>query len=355
MPGRVRNHDGPMKNSDTISREARKIHEQAIVVDLHADTLFLVFTFGYKIERRHRNRFPHSPFCCHVDVPRMRSGGVNVIGFSLPVLSFSPTRRRGGVSRSLETIVKWAKAREEEIRLLHHPDDILAAREKGIPSFFLSCEGAHGIPDDLDELKRYRALGLWSITLAHLTPCRAAPPSLLPQWANRPLPKAGIRLIEKMESAGIIVDLAHCGERSFLEAVDRCTRPPIVSHTGVRGTRAMWRNISDYAAKKIADKNGVIGVIFYPGFLTRSMFDTVDCVVATISYLRKIVGDDFIALGSDFDGWIPSLPGGLGDIEKLPLLTDRLLRVGVPADSVKKILGGNALRVLREVCGNGTA
>lgn len=344
-----------MKILETISLEARKIHEQAIVVDLHADTLFLVFTFGYKLERRHRNRFPRSPFCCHVDIPRMRSGGVNVIGFSLPVLSFSPTRSRDGVTRSLQEIMKWAKAREGKIRLLKHPNDILTAREDGLPSFFLSCEGAHGIRDDLEELKRYRALGLWSITLAHLTPCRAAMPSLLPRWANRPLPKAGISLIEKMESAGIIVDLAHCGERSLIDAVDACTRPPIVSHTGIRGTRSMWRNISDYAAKKIAGKNGVIGVIFYPGFLTRSMFDTVDCVVATISYLLKIVGDDFIALGSDFDGWIPSLPGGLGDISKMPLLTDRLLRTGIPADSVKKILGGNALRVMRDVCGDDTA
>lgn len=344
-----------MKVNDSISQEARKVHDQAIVVDLHADTLFLVFTFGYRLERRHRNRFPKSPFCCHVDIPRMRSGGVNVIGFSLPVLSFSPTRRRDGPMKSLEGIAKWAAAREDQIRLLKHPDDILEARERGIPAFFLSCEGAHGIRNDLDELKRYRASGLWSITLAHLTPCGAALPSLLPRWSSRPLPKAGFDLIEKMESAGIIVDLAHCGERSFIDAVDACTRPPIVSHTGVRGTRSMWRNISDYAAKKIAGKNGVIGVIFYPGFLTRSMFATIDCVVETISYLRRIVGDDFIALGSDFDGWIPSLPGGLGDISRMPLLTDRLLRAGIPADSVKKILGGNALRVMRDVCGNGCA
>lgn len=344
-----------MKSRDTISREARKIHEQAIVVDLHADTLFLVFTFGYRLERKHRNRFPRSPFCCHVDIPRMHAGGVNVIGFSLPVLSFSPTRRRGGVGRSLREIGKWAAARESHIHLLRDPDDVLAAREKGIPSFFLSCEGAHGIGTDLEELRHYRALGLWSITLAHLTPCRAAPPSFLSRWRNRPLPREGFDLIRKMEAARMVVDLAHCGERAFIDAVETCTLPPIVSHTGVRGTRSMWRNISDYAAKKIADKNGVIGVIFYPGFLTRSLFDTVDCVVATISYLMRIVGDDFIALGSDFDGWIPSLPGGLGDISRMPLLTDRLLREGIPADSVKKILGGNALRVLREVCGTTTA
>jgi membrane dipeptidase len=344
-----------MKSPDTISLEARKIHEQAIVVDLHADTLFLVFTFGYKLERMHRNRFPRSPFCCHVDIPRMRAGGVNAIGFSLPVLSFSPTRHRDGVIKSMREIVNWAKKLENQIAFLKHPDDILTARERGIPSFFLTCEGAHGVPNDLEELRRFRALGLWSITLAHLTPCTAAFPSLLPRWTNRPLPRDGIDLIEKMEAAGIIVDLAHCGERSFIDAVDRCTRPPIVSHTGVRGTRAMWRNISDYAAKKIADKNGVIGVLFYPGFLTRSMFDTIDCVVDTIEYLLKIVGDDFIALGSDFDGWIPSLPGGLGDIGKMPHLTDRLLRAGIPADAIKKILGGNALRVLREVCGDGSA
>ncbi|MBI4720729.1 MAG: membrane dipeptidase [Chitinivibrionia bacterium] len=336
-----------MEREPSISTEARKVHEQAIVVDLHADTLFLVFRFGYRLEKRHRNPLPHSPFCVHVDIPRMRTGGVNLIGFSLPVLSFGLGRRGGGIRRSLERVGAWSKTLERDIQFVRQPDDIVNARERGVPSFFLTCEGAHGIRADRDEIAGYRAMGLWSITLAHLTPCRAAFPSTMRRWAARPLPKEGFALIECMESAGMIVDLAHLGERSLIDAVEACTKPPIVSHTGFRGLRPMWRNISDYAAKKVADKNGVIGVVFHPGYLTKSLFGSVDCVVAAIQYLRSIAGDDAIALGSDFDGWVPSFPAGLEDIGMMPVLTERLLRTGMPVDTVKKILGGNALRVLR--------
>jgi membrane dipeptidase len=340
-----------MNRTAVISSEARHVHEQAIVIDLHADTLFLVFAFGYRLEKKHRNPFPRSPFCMHVDIPRLHAGGVNAIGFTLPALSFGFGRRRGGVRALLERVNAWAKTLENEIQLVRHPDDILRARERGIPSFFLTCEGAHGISAGGDEIAWYRRMGLWSITLAHLTPCRAAFPSTTRRWAGRPLPKDGYALIENMESAGIIVDLAHLGERGLIDAVEACKRPPIVSHTGLRGLRSIARNISDYAAKRVADKNGIIGVIFYPGYLSKSRFGSIDCVVSAIQYLRSIVGDDFIALGSDFDGWVPSFPAGLEDIGMMPALTERLLRAGVPVDSVKKILGGNALRVLRDVGG----
>ncbi len=112
----------------------------------------------------------------------------------------------------------------------------------------------------------------------------------------------------------------------------------------------MWRNISDYEAKMVAEKGGVLGVIFYPGYLTSTSDRSLEIVMVNIRHLLHLVGDDFIGLGSDFDGWVSSLPRDLRDVSYLPRLTDRMLREGIPIDSIRKILGANALRVIREVC-----
>ncbi len=333
------------------SLEAQKLHRQSIVIDLHADTLLLVFKFGYNLRKKHRNILPLSPFFYHVDIPRMRAGGVSSIGFAAPVLSFNLNRRPGKVQHALRKVSRWAEGMRHWLVMARSGSDIEAAHRSGSISFFLTLEGAQGIETSIGGLRDYRKLGLMSIAPAHLTRCDAAYPSTRKKWKNRPLPKLGFELIEKMEDVGMIVDLAHMAERSFIDAVGACKKPPFVSHTGAYGVKPSWRNLSDYEIKCIAKKNGVIGVIFHPGFLARGPLSSLDCIVAHIKYLLKLVGDDVIALGSDFDGWVPSMPTDLRDISHMPRLTERLLREGIPADSIRKILGGNALRVIKEVCG----
>jgi membrane dipeptidase len=341
-----------MKLLPGISQEARQIHENSVVIDLHADTLFLVFLFRYRMQKRHRNPFPGSPFIGHVDIPRLREGGMTSIGFTVPAIPAKILRPGSTIMNAIERAARWGQTVRPQLRLARTAAEILESREKGIPSFFLTLEGSHGIHCRHGEIAAYRKSGLVSIGLAHLTRADAAYSNRREKWADRPLPKLGYTLIEQMEASGLIVDLAHMASRSFLDAVEFCKRPPIVSHTGFRSVKPMWRNISDYEAKRVADKNGALGVIFYPGYLTNSKDRSLDCVVENIRHLRRAIGDDFIALGSDFDGWVPCMPSDLPDVSCVPRLTDRLLREGIPIDSIRKILGGNALRVIREVCDN---
>jgi membrane dipeptidase len=333
------------------SLEAKKLHRQSIVIDLHTDTLLLVFKFGYNLRKKHKNFLPLSPFFYHVDIPRMRAGGVSSIGFAAPVLSFNLNRRPGKVLRGLRKVIRWAESMRHWLVMARSGSAIEEAHRSGQPSFFLTLEGAQGIETSLEGLREYREVGLLSIAPAHLTRSDTAYPSTRRRWKNKPLPKLGFELIENMEEAGLIVDLAHMAERSFVDAVGACKKPPIVSHTGVVGVKPSWRNLSDYEIKCIADKNGVIGVIFHPGFLARWPVASLDCIVSHIKYLLKLAGDDVVALGSDFDGWVMSMPTDLRDVSHMPRLTERLLREGIPADSIRKILGGNALRVIKEVCG----
>ncbi len=339
-----------MKEFPEISHEAWQIHERSVVIDLHADTLVLVFFFKYRMEKRHRNPFPLSPLVGHVDIPRLTEGGVTSIGLTVPIPPLNIFRRRGWIQKSIDRVKQWSQSIGTRLVMARTAADILRAREEGIPSFFLTLEGAHGIRCYPGEIEQYKRTGLVSIGLAHLTRCDVAYPNSRKRWADRRLPKLGYRVIEEMEAAGLIVDLAHIASRSFLDAVDFCKRPLIVSHTGFQSVHPMWRNISDCEARRVAEKEGVLGVIFYPGYLVGSLRDSLDCVVQNIKHLLKVVGDDFISLGSDFDGWVASMPTDLQDVSHLPRLTDRLLREGIPVSSIRKILGGNALRVIKEVC-----
>jgi membrane dipeptidase len=171
-----------------ISLEAQKLHRQALVIDLHADTLLLVFKFGYNLRKKHRNILPLSPLFGHIDIPRMREGGVSSVGLAAPVLSFRLNRRPGKVLRGLRKVARWAESMRHWLVMAHSGSAIEEAHRSRQPSFFLTLEGAQGIDMSLEGLRQYRELGLISITPAHLTRCDAAYPSTRRRWRNRPLP-----------------------------------------------------------------------------------------------------------------------------------------------------------------------
>jgi membrane dipeptidase len=153
-----------------------------------------------------------------------------------------------------------------------------------------------------------------------------------------------MELVERCEASSVIVDLAHVNRRGFLDACRQAKRPPIVSHTGVVSAHAHWRNIDDEQLRAVADKGGVVGIIFCPRFLGGS---GVDAVVRHIMHVVDVAGEDTAALGSDWDGFIVPTPD-LRDAARLPLLTDALLAAGLREPAIAKILRHNALRVLRD-------
>jgi membrane dipeptidase len=148
-----------------------------------------------------------------------------------------------------------------------------------------------------------------------------------------------------MNRWGLIVDLAHVNRRGFFDAVAATATAPIVSHTGVAGVRAHWRNIDDEQIRAVAERGGVVGVIFAPRYLGG---DGVEAVCDHLLHIMNVGGEGVPALGSDFDGAVKP-PRGLEDVAALPALTAALLGRGVSRAAVKKLLGENALRVLADV------
>ena len=137
---------------------------------------------------------------------------------------------------------------------------------------------------------------------------------------------------------------AEFNRRGFLDACAVATRPPIVSHTGVLGAFDHWRNIDDAQLRAVADRGGVVGVIFCPRYVGG---DGLEPVVQHMKHILDVVGEDAPALGSDWDGFIVPTRE-LCDPRGLPLLTDALLAAGIPERTIGKILRGNVMRVLAE-------
>jgi membrane dipeptidase len=152
-----------------------------------------------------------------------------------------------------------------------------------------------------------------------------------------------------MDTLGMIVDVSHVGIRTVQDILETTKNPIIASHSGARALRNHTRNLTDAQIDSIAHRGGVIGVVFYPPFISSTGSASIQTVIDHIDYIKNRVGVDHVAIGSDFDG-IETVPVGLEDVSKMPNLTAALLTRGYSITDVHKILGGNYLRVFRQVC-----
>jgi membrane dipeptidase len=168
-----------------------------------------------------------------------------------------------------------------------------------------------------------------------------------PNAATQGLTDFGKSVIRIMDSLGIIIDVSHAGPKTIDDVIATTVNPIIASHSNARTLRNNSRNLTDAQIQAIASRNGVIGINFYPPFLG-SETPTIDTVIKHIDYIRQLVGVDFIALGSDFDG-IEITPVGLQDVTRLPALTEALLLRGYSREVLRKILGENFLRLFRSI------
>jgi membrane dipeptidase len=334
-----------------ISDTARQLHSTAHVVDLHVDSLLLTRLFRYDIRKRHRNPFPYTPFFCHADLPRLKDGGVDTVGFGIVVNPLlSRTRRWAQVFDSARSLIRSSCSPQSRLRIARTVEDIRRGKAQGAVTAFLGIEGAHALAEDLTLVEKSYELGVRYLTLAHFSANDAAFPSKGRGADSRKgLTSFGLELVQECNRVGIAIDLAHTGRRCFFDAIEKTRAPVMVSHTGVSGVHASARNIDDDQIKEVARGGGTIGVIFAPCFLSGRLIDSAERIVDHIDHIVYVSGVDYVSLGSDFDGFIPSLPGDLRDAADFPVITELLLRRGYGEEDVRKILGENAIRVLVQV------
>lgn len=343
-----------------VSPAARALHASSFVADMHADTLMIRGDLTVRADTG------------HVDLPRLQDGGVALqfftavtkvpLGFNIErtdgdrpdlltlagAAQLSPFLTRDMLGRALlhaerfnESVVR-ADGQLLPVRSVAELDTLIARRaaDPRVVGGLLGSEGAHpllGDPANVDVL--FRA-GFRMIGLAHFfdNPFVGSAHGL----EKGGLTDAGRELVRRMEALGVIVDLAHVSPAGIEDVLGMVTRPVVVSHGGVRGTCNNQRNLSDEQIRGIARTGGVIGIGYW---------DTAVCgtemryVTAAMRHVISVVGDDHVGLGSDYDG---ATTVGF-DTSQLPALTQQMLNDGMSETTIRKILGGNVERVLREV------
>ncbi|MFZ5475602.1 MAG: dipeptidase [Myxococcota bacterium] len=323
--------------------EAREVHDAALVVDLHCDLLLPTKLFGWDWTRRHaRNPLPGAPLFGHCDLPRLREGNVGCLALGVVVAPW--LHGPDAIAKDLARM----RALPPDLAICGTAGAIRAARAEGRIACFAGLEGAHGLRGKLDELPWLREAGLRYVGLAHFSANEACRPMVgWGQSNTAPLTPYGRDLVDELTRLGLIVDLAHVGKAAAIEAARRARRPVIVSHTACTAVYASPRGIDDELIRAVADTDGVVGIIFVTPFIGRGGTEQ---VVRHLDHVRKLVGVRHAAVGTDWEGFAV-YPSDLDSAEKLPALTEALLRAGWSAEEIHAVYGGNFLRVIEEVCG----
>jgi len=336
-----------------ISKEAEALHREALVMDLHVDTLLPAHWTGYSFARRHFNVLPRSFAFWQADLPRLRAGGVDLVALGVVL---SPLRRRSApvtALTDLERMQRWCLENSDQMVFCGTAADIERAHDEDKLGCFGGIEGAHALGGSLDVLPRLRHAGARYVGLTHFSSNDACRPSM--GWGRsdtKGLTDFGRALVDELNRLKITIDLAHINRPGFLEAVRRSTAPVIVSHTGVAGVFPVRRNIDDEQIRAVADRGGAIGVMFATNFMGRGPEAAVaSAIVRHIQHLIQVGGEDCPAIGSDMDGFIP-LPRDLPDAASMPRLTHLMLKAGLEERVIRKVLGLNALRVFKESWGD---
>jgi len=323
---------------------AMSLHREALVVDTHCDTLmqFMPQQGRGATPRRLGERSDRG----HIDLPRLVEGGVDCQTFA--IYTGRRVNQPGALLTALQMVDVFDRecAANEGIVHVRSYDEILAADREGKVAALLSIEGAEPLMGDLGVLRVFHRLGvrMLSLTWNWRTPFADG---LAAKRAEGRLTDLGVEAIREMERLGIVYDVSHLSDSCFWDVVEVKKGPFIASHSNCRAVCDHPRNLTDDMIKALAEHGGVMGMNFAPAFVDKKRA-TVKRLVDHIDYIVDLVGVDHVGLGSDFDG-IGLTPEGLEDVSKMPNITRELVRRGYSDDDIKKVLGGNHLRVFKEV------
>lgn len=327
--------------------EARALHDECCVLDLHADTAKLMDKLGYDLAMRHDRPMPRRiNVFGHVDLPRLRDGGVAGQFFGLWTAPYPERGCARSVADQLDALDAAIDRHPGELAWTRTGAEVRAAKAAGRIAALGGIEGGQALEGELAAIEPFARRGVRYLGLLHFSANAIGRPAR-GRGADpaQGLTGFGRDAIRECERCGVIVDLAHINRRGFFEALALARRPAMVSHTGVLGVHPHWRNIDDDQLRAVADNGGCVGVIFARRYLGSA---SIDAVVDHLLHIVDVAGDDAPALGSDFDGFVVP-PEGLEDVAALPNLTVALSRRGVAPRVLEKILGGNVLRVLDAV------
>ena len=378
---------------EEIVQKAAEIHDKVLTVDTHCDTPFRLRDPNYDISQRHE---PQGRRGGKIDLPRMKEGGLDAEFFAVYLGQgpLTPERYEQVKERALATfdaIHKMCKDFPELCELATTPDDAYRIEKAGKRAIFIGIENGYPIGEDISLIKKYYDLGARYITLCHSSDnqiCDSSTDRRNPE--DRGLSEFGRRVVDEMNRLGIMIDVSHISDKSFFDVIARSKAPIIASHSCSRAMQDNPRNLSDEMLLKLKENGGVIQMCIlssyvkeypnperdtaeakirekYPDFeslsdeqrrearrefweLRRkypSKMATVADAVDHIDHIVDLIGIDYVGIGTDFDGG-----GGLEDcfdVSQMGNITKELVKRGYSEKEIRKIWGGNIMRVLNKV------
>lgn len=366
--------------NDAVSARAKKTHFSSLVLDTHIDVTPKLQS-DWKFEERHTTG--------HIDLPRMKEGGLNGLFFSIymPGTITGPKAVNDALQR-IAAVHKLAGDMPDKVMLCRTAADVRLAHRQGKIAALIGMEGGHMINNSLPVLRMYAELGVRYLTLTH---------SVNTDWADSSgdqpkhngLTDFGKDVVRELNRLGVMVDISHVSDKTFWDALEVSKAPLIASHSSCRAISGHSRNMTDEMIKALAAKGGVIQINYLDSFIDPDLFAYTqktlavrrelmqkyqnesrevvmpkireelaaqfgappkaswERIVEHIDHAVKLVGVNHVGLGSDFDGG--SMPVGMEDCTKLPQITDALLRKGYKESDIKKILGLNTVRLMADV------
>ena len=341
-----------------VTDQTRKLHASLQIADMHGDTLLWRRSLLDRAERG------------QVDLPRLLQGNVALQVFSsvtktpkgqnydsntadtdnitmLAVAQLQPVRTWNSLlerslwhARKLDRAAAGSAGRLRVIRNSQELDRLLADRAAGkqVVGGMLSIEGLQDMEGRLGNLDKLHAAGFRMAGLAHFFDNEIA--GSMHGVKKGGLTPLGVRTVQRMEQLGMIVDIAHSSHQTVAEVLRMARRPVVSSHGGVQATCKVNRNLTDEEIRGVAKTGGVIGI----GYWDAAICSTAPAAIANaIAHVRDLVGIDHVGLGSDFDGAVTT---GF-DTSQLAAVTQALVDRGFAPDEIRKVMGGNVLRVIR--------
>ena len=314
------------------------------VVDLHAD-------LGWRMEGH-----PYDPLVDapgeHIDLPRLRRGGVALLGAALytPAEHAAPAAAAAYAARVLglleETVrrsggaLRWVRERAEVGAAVRNPDP------RG-PALLLTMEGVAPLGEDPAALDRFHAAGLRVVGLTHNPRNAAGDGTGVPvAERRRGLTGFGKELVRRMGELGIVPDIAHLAEEACGDLFALARGPVLCTHGGVRGVKDHWRNLSDDQVRAVAASGGVVGVDAYPGHVARGEQGTLEDMALHMEHVAAVGVWEAVAVGADFAGFDGATVEGMEDAAGYPNLARYLLARGWTRDQVEAAFWRNTLRAL---------
>jgi membrane dipeptidase len=378
----------------SVSTRAQKIHDSALIVDTHSDTPQRFLDEGFDIGSTDPKDIGH------ISLDKARRGNLGAEFFSIWV---DPETNQGNFARHtfdlIDSVYEQAARHPDRMMMAYSTADIERARKERKLAALMGIEGGHSIENDIHLLRDYYRLGVRYMTLSW---------SNTNEWADSSgdvddpkvqhhngLTDFGKQVVLEMNRLGMMVDISHVADKTFWDAIATTKAPVIASHSSARALVDAPRNMTDEMLRAVTKNDGVVQVNFFNGFDDADFRKAIEAqakdqaaavqkymdqlkaegkpvnyvevdrierewmakiprpplksLIDHIDHIAKVAGIDHVGLGSDFDGVSGATPQGIDSAADLPKITQALLDRGYTPEDIKKILGGNLMRVFREV------